>query len=325
MLAYERSTRKSTRDYVQLATQGVFRVVLVYTVEGGATRMRRSLRILTVHSAAKSFNADLAPLYSEARPGYSSEAVDRILNVSRLKQISGPNVLEIGAGTGKLTSSFLQKWSGSMKFLATEPSEGFRDELKKSLALQGLPPKGVELSIRDGTGQSTPALEGQDLVLFGQCYHWCSGDDTLKEAHRVLKGKAPIVLVWNVLDMDEPWIHDIEREIIDKYYIVDKDNAMIPRYLSQEWRKSFDTPTAQALFTPPETWYGGYQRSQVTTQQILNRVASISVISRLDAEEKGRVEKNVKKILTRYFPTATPASLFPLIYKTDVTHAYRID
>ena len=146
----------------------------------------------------------------------------------------------------------------------------------------------------------------------------------MKEAHRVLKPNAPIVLAWNVLDESEPWIYDIEFEVIDKYYIVEKDEAMIPRYLSQEWRKSFLTPTAQALFTAPETWYGGFQRSMVTTQQILNRVMSISVISRLDAEEKGRVEKKVKRILTRYFPTATPSSLFPLVYKTDVTHAYRI-
>jgi len=290
-----------------------------------SSTMRRSLRLLDVHSIAKSFNADCAPLYSEARPGYHKEAVEHILTVARLKQLSSPpSVLEIGAGTGKLTSSFLQSWSGPMKFLATEPSEGFRDELKKSLAAQGLPPKGVELSIREGTGESTPAVEGQDLVLFGQCYHWCAGDATLKEAHRVLKPNAPIVLAWNVLDESEPWIYDIEFEVIDKYYIVEKDEAMIPRYLSQEWRKSFLTPTAQALFTAPETWYGGFQRSMVTTQQILNRVMSISVISRLDAEEKGRVEKKVRRILTRYFPTATPSSLFPLVYKTDVTHAYRI-
>jgi ubiquinone/menaquinone biosynthesis C-methylase UbiE len=74
--------------------------------------------------------------YDSNRPTYTDESVHLIVSeiVSTSKTIPGTglkyDVLELGAGTGKMTERLRKKLPENMKYLASEPSENFLGVLK---------------------------------------------------------------------------------------------------------------------------------------------------------------------------------------------------
>lgn len=208
-----------------------------------------------------------------------------------------------------------------MRYIATDPSAGFRAILEQEAARAGLY---TGLSVEEGTGESIPVMvnNSADAVLVAQAFHWCANVASLREIHRVLKRGSPLVLVWNVLDMDIPWIHDLEARVIDPYYAQPPGVPDIPRYLTMQWRGAFASPFSRSLFGPLHTWHGGYQRSKVTRQQIVDRVLSISVIQRLDAAGQQRAAEEVHNLLDTHQDTRhLRDGEYELVYKTEVTYA----
>ena len=288
-----------------------------------------------VHAIARTgFAEDGAQLYDQIRPEYSKEAIEYILSINDVPAAGDEKQLyvEVGAGTGKFTRSFLpflaQKRlsdanNSTNKYVATDPSAGFRAVLEKDVA-RGLGGRAIELSVAEGTGACLPIKEDHSVaaVYIAQAWHWMASDAALQEAHRVLKPQRPLVLVWNALDMDLPWIRDLERIIIDKYYVTPPGAQPIPRYITMDWKKAFDTPLSKTLFRELKSWHGGYQRSQVTKKTIIDRVHSISVISNLDAAGRATVAHEVSTLLATHPDTRhLQDGAYPLVYKTEVSYA----
>jgi len=280
--------------------------------------MRRGPLGRLVHALAQSgFDASAAKRYNAVRPGYAQEAVTFALNA--LPNQDSLNLIEIGAGTGKFTRQVLQelgKCKGKVKLLAVEPSEGFRSELQRTTPP---PPANVELAVLYGTGSSMPVTEKHecDGVYVAQAFHWMANDDTLLEVHRVLKANAPLVCVWNALDVDVDWIKELEENIIDRFY----DPPETPRYLSMKWRSAFETPIAKSLFAKPTRWFGGLQTSYVTDHDVWERVQSISVIHSLSDHAKQAVREQVLE-LTKRAPQVD--GRIKIVYKSEVAIARRL-
>lgn len=111
-----------------------------------------------------------------------------------------------------------------IEYIATDPSVPFLKELKIALddkisSLQNH--HRVKLDIKEGTGSQTPISDMEnhsvDAVIAAQCFHWMDSE-TLREIHRVLKPKAPFIMVWNYFDTKSPWMNEIENNIIDSVY-----------------------------------------------------------------------------------------------------------
>ena len=118
--------------------------------------------------------------------------------VERLDLRPGRTVLELGAGTGKLTTRLVPTGA---RIVALEPVPGMRTKL--AAALGGAP--GVE--IVDGTAEAIPLPAGSvDAVVAAQAFHWFDAIRALSEIHRVLRPGGRFVLAWNRRDESVPWV-----------------------------------------------------------------------------------------------------------------------
>lgn len=137
---------------------------------------------------ARSFGA-AADVYESARPGYPVAAVRDLL---------GPNpldVLDLGAGTGKLTRTLAAE---AHRVTAVDPSAEMLAALRR--AVPGVP-------TRIGSAESLPVDDGSfDAVVAGQAYHWFDPAVAVPEIARVLRPGGVVGLLWNSRDEDVPWI-----------------------------------------------------------------------------------------------------------------------
>jgi len=103
----------------------------------------------TLHQGAAKGFADAAT-YDAYRPSYSSEATQKFLSHLHLADVPHARVLDLAAGTGKMTEVLAARHEG-FEIVAVEPHEGMRAELEK----KELP--GVE--VKDGFAAKLPLGE----------------------------------------------------------------------------------------------------------------------------------------------------------------------
>ncbi len=136
----------------------------------------------------------VADVYEAARPGYPDEAVEWLLGPAPLR------VLELGAGTGKLTSSLI---SAGHDVVATEPSDAMLAHLTRLNATA------VRCS-----AEGLPFRAGSfDAVVVAQAYHWFDPRTAVPEIARVLRHGGHIALVWNFRDESVPWVRRLSSII----------------------------------------------------------------------------------------------------------------
>ncbi len=142
---------------------------------------------------AGSFGA-AADAYERGRPSYPAVAVDWLL------RDTGRRVLDLGAGTGKLTRRLLAR---GLDVTAVEPSEGMREQLVAAA------PAARALA---GTAESLPLPDAvMDAVLVAQAWHWVDTRQAVPEAARVLAPGGVLGLVWNVRDERDEWTARLGR------------------------------------------------------------------------------------------------------------------
>ena len=137
---------------------------------------------------AVSFGAG-ADIYERARPTYPDAAVDWLIPPGTRR------VVDLGAGTGKLTRSLVAR---GLDVTAVEPSEGMLDQLR--LAVPGA-------SARIGSAEAIPLPDASaDLVVSGQAWHWFDDARAAAEAARVLRPGGTLAQVWNTRDTTVGWV-----------------------------------------------------------------------------------------------------------------------
>ena len=111
-----------------------------------------------------------ADVYEKSRPGYPSEAVDWLLPAG------AKTVLDLGAGTGKLTRALTAR---GLDVIAVDPSPKMLDQLRDAVP---------EAIVREGTAEDIPIADASlDAVLVAQAWHWVDQDLALPSVARVLK------------------------------------------------------------------------------------------------------------------------------------------
>ena len=141
---------------------------------------------------AQSFGA-AAQEYDRSRPTYPVEAVRAALPAGARR------VLDLGAGTGKLTGVLLDL---GLDVVAVEPDAGMR-------AL--LPGRAEALA---GSAEDLPLPDGSvDAVLAGQAFHWFDRDRALPEMARVLRPGGTVGLLWNLRDTSVDWVRAVGRAV----------------------------------------------------------------------------------------------------------------
>lgn len=146
---------------------------------------------------ASSFGA-VAAAYERGRPPYPPEAVDWLLPAGASR------VLDLGAGTGKLTRQLRDR---GLDVIAVEPSEGMREQLAR--AVPGVP-------VHAGSAEKIPLPDHSvDAVLVAQAWHWVDRSRAVPEVARVLVPGGRLGLVWNIRDEREDWVAELGRILHD--------------------------------------------------------------------------------------------------------------
>jgi len=137
---------------------------------------------------ALSFDA-AADVYERSRPGYPDPVVDWLL-AGRPR-----DVLDLGAGTGKLTRSLVGR---AEHVTAVDPSPRMLDQLRQTV-------HGVTTLV--GTAEAIPLPDASvDAVVVAQAWHWVDPVRAVPEVARVLRPGGVLGLVWNTRDESVPWV-----------------------------------------------------------------------------------------------------------------------
>jgi SAM-dependent methyltransferase len=143
-----------------------------------------------VSERARSFDA-VAADYERHRPEYPSAALDWA--AERLVLGPGKRVLDVGAGTGKLTRGLLAL---GVDVVAVEPGPAMLAELRLRLP---------EVEALNATAEALPLPEASvDAAVAGQAYHWFDPARAVPELHRVVRPAGGIALFWNWWDPRDP-------------------------------------------------------------------------------------------------------------------------
>jgi SAM-dependent methyltransferase len=137
---------------------------------------------------ARSFGA-AADAYERARPTYPDDAVDWLLPEGARE------VLDLGAGTGKLTRTLAAR---DLDVTAVEPIDEMRATLEAALP---------QVHALKGTAEQIPLPDrSMDVITVAQAWHWVDVKRATAEAARVLKPGGTLALIWNRRDERVPWV-----------------------------------------------------------------------------------------------------------------------
>ncbi|MFI6171659.1 class I SAM-dependent methyltransferase [Nocardia sp. NPDC051052] len=163
---------------------------------GNTTDRDASDRALHARRAA-SFGAH-ATDYAEHRPDYPLAAIQWALEA--VPGVPAPIVLDLGAGTGKLTEGLL---AVGATVIAVEPDDGMRVELMRRLP-------GVRAL--EGSAEAIPLADGSvDAIVAGQAFHWFDQQRAFPEFARVLRKGGVFAALWNTDDMRVDWVAGLKR------------------------------------------------------------------------------------------------------------------
>jgi ubiquinone/menaquinone biosynthesis C-methylase UbiE len=217
-----------------------------------------------LHRAAAVGFARSADAYERGRPEYPAAAIEHVRAL-----VPGKRVLDLAAGTGKLTRPLL---AAGLDVIAVEPVA----EMRALLPVAGLA----------GTAEAIPLEDGSvDGVTVGQAFHWFAGDAALAEIARVLRPGGVLALVWNRRVEEEP-VHAAIEAIIGPF------RGDTPSHRVGDWRGAFEHTSA---FGPlDETIFESAQEADADALEA--RVASISFIASLDPAERAPLLERTRAI-----------------------------
>ena len=157
---------------------------------------------------SRSFGA-VADAYDRGRPGYPAVAVTWLMGGD------AKIVLELGAGTGKLTRELVDQ--GHAVF-ATEPDEAMLEVLRHRVP---------EVSAKVAGAEEIPANDHSvDVVVAAQAFHWFDHDRALPEIARVLRAGGHLALAWNFFDQRIPWVRRLVAAMGGVYERVDSSEIL---------------------------------------------------------------------------------------------------
>lgn len=138
----------------------------------------------------------VADSYERGRPGYPDEAV---------RWLAGDepcDVVDLGAGTGKLTRSLVAL---GHRVTAIEPLPEM---------LEHIPATAPGAAAILGNAEIIPLPDAYaDVVTSAQAFHWFDHAVALPEIARVLRPGGRLALVWNIRDDSEPWVAQLSETL----------------------------------------------------------------------------------------------------------------
>lgn len=238
------------------------------------------------HPDARAFEL-VADVYERARPEYPAEAVAWI--GEKLDLHEGRTVLDLGAGTGKLTRALVETGA---RVIAVEPGEAMLGQLRRVLP-------DVETVL--GGAEAIPLPDGSvDGITIAQAFHWFRHHEALPEMHRVLAPHGAVALIWNARDQEAPVTWSVNELLAD---FVPPERAA-PGTWSDELRNS-------DLFDAFEERRFRFTQT-LDADGFAGRTLSISFVAAAPAKKRSELERKLRELV------AAGGGSIEMPYVTDV-------
>jgi len=239
---------------------------------------------------ASSFGAEAAA-YAEHRPDYPQEGVRWALEPALSAPDAALDVLDLGAGTGKLTAVLTGL---GHRVTAVEPDPAMLAELRVRVpGVRALPGGAEDIPLPDAS---------VDAVLVGQAFHWFDQEKALPEIARVLRPGGVLAGLWNSDDDRVEWIAELGRISRSRVSFV-------------EWPATHGI-TAHSAFSPVESTHVPHHQRR-TAESLVANVATHSSILVLEPGERDEVLNRVREFLASRPDTAAGSFDFPMITRVE--------
>ncbi|WP_163765007.1 class I SAM-dependent methyltransferase [Mycolicibacterium parafortuitum] len=230
-----------------------------------------------------SFGAEAAA-YERGRPSYPPEAINWLL------PDGAHDVLDLGAGTGKLTTRLVER---GLDVVAVDPIPEMLELLSSSLP---------DTPALLGTAEDIPLPDNSvDTVLVAQAWHWFDESRAVKEIARVLRPGGRLGLVWNNRDERSGWV---------------KDLGNIIGHEVDPWSQSVQLPAPFADVERHQVEWTSY----LTPQALIDLVASRSYCITSPERVRTRTLDRVRELLATH-PALANSSGLALPYVTVCVRA----
>jgi SAM-dependent methyltransferase len=210
-----------------------------------------------------------ADAYERARPPWPEEAARWLVPED------AELVVELGAGTGKLTRAVATL---GVRVVAVEPDP------RMLAVLRGLELEGVE-----GSAEAIPFGDGvADAVVAGSSVHWFELEQALPEIHRVLRAGGRFGFGWNHRDDRHPAVAGMGEAV----YAAQR-RARGPRWRSRDWAAEL---TASGLFRDVQRAPFEHLH-ELPREALRDHLMSYSGVAALPEDERRRVFAEVARLL----------------------------
>jgi SAM-dependent methyltransferase len=237
---------------------------------------------VSLHPLAESF-ATVADEYERGRPDYPPAVVGAL--AAELGLAPGAAVLDLAAGTGKLTRALL---AGGLDVLAVEPQPALRDVLAQRIGAE---------RVRDGLAEAIPLADASvDAVTVSDAFHWFDHEPALAEIARVLRPGGGLCGVWTIADWGgASWAHELGTLIA----------------ASRPEHPAFDAPPWQDAARTSGRWSEPREvrvtvSSPAHPSRIVDHIASMSWIAAMDETDRREHLVRVRELID---DGETPAEL----------------
>lgn len=222
--------------------------------------------------------------YEQGRPGYPPETIAEV--AAALALPADATVLEVGAGTGKLTRVLTGQFR---RVVAVEPLAGMRQVLTDTVPAA---------EVRAGTAEELPLADGSaDAVFVASALHWFDLPRALAEMARVLRPGGGLVLAWHEnAEGLEPALPEEARALVQEAFAEGGEPGG-PRLQRLDWRAAL----AASPFAEP-------QGTEVAQEMLLDHhavvanVLSISSVAGLPEQRRAALRARLRE--------AVPASRY---------------
>lgn len=217
---------------------------------------------MALHPLAAQF-ASVAAAYERGRPDYAPAVAGAVAAELRLR--TGAPVLDLAAGTGKLSRALL---GIGLDVVAVEPQETMRERLAAAIG---------DARVRDGVAEEIPLTDGSvGAVTVADGFHWFDQARALEEIRRVLRPDGGLAVLTTMPDWSgASWANDVGM-------LLDEVRPEHPFFDGPPWQ---ETVRAAGAWTEP-------REVRVTSsmpadpERMVAYVGSMSFVAALPDEER---------------------------------------